>query len=85
VPALPLSLEEFQGTDKALEFFKVNATNYPTSPNVYSSLAKAYEIKGDKELAIRNLEKSLELNPNDKPLKKHLQKVKKSKDTHKEK
>jgi tetratricopeptide (TPR) repeat protein len=79
VPALPLSLEEFQGTDKALEFFKLNAANYPTSPNVYANLAKAYEVKGDKQLAIENLEKSLELNPGDKILEKELQKLRKVK------
>ena len=48
---------------EAIEVFKLNMEVYPQSPNVYDSLAEAYMINGDKELAIRNYKKSLELNP----------------------
>ena len=36
---------------------------YPKYPNGYDSLAEAYMVKGDKDLAIKNYAKSLELNP----------------------
>jgi hypothetical protein len=48
---------------EAIEVFKLNVEVYPQSPKVYDSLAEAYIINGDKELAIKNYEKSLELNP----------------------
>ncbi|HEX8888701.1 MAG TPA: hypothetical protein VF779_05970 [Pyrinomonadaceae bacterium] len=49
--------------DKAIEIFKLNTEAYPKSSNVYDSLGEAYMNKGLKELAIKNYEKSLELNP----------------------
>lgn len=48
---------------EAIEVFKLNVEVYPQSSNVYDSLAEAYMRNGDKELAIKNYEKSLELNP----------------------
>ncbi|NLP10779.1 amidohydrolase family protein [bacterium] len=48
---------------EAIEIFKLNVEAYPQSSNVYDSLGEAYMINGDKELAINNYEKSLELNP----------------------
>jgi len=36
---------------------------YPESCNAYDSHGEAYMIAGEKDLAIRNYEKSLELNP----------------------
>jgi tetratricopeptide (TPR) repeat protein len=48
---------------EAIEIFRLNAEVYPQSANVYDSLGEAYMIKGDKELAIRNYERSLELDP----------------------
>ena len=49
--------------DMAIEAFKFNVTHFPKSYNTYHSLAEAYLKKGDKHLAIENLEKSLEINP----------------------
>ena len=49
--------------DLAIEVFKLNVASYPHSANVYDSLGEAYVKKGNKELAIRNYEKTLELNP----------------------
>ena len=43
-----------------LEF---NASQYPQSTDVYESLAEAYRISGNKQMAITNIKKSLELNP----------------------
>jgi len=51
--------------DKAIDWFKLNVSNYPGSFNAYGSLAVAYAEKGEKELAIRNYEKVMELNPED--------------------
>jgi CubicO group peptidase (beta-lactamase class C family) len=49
--------------DEAIEVFKLNVEAFPASSNVYDSLGEAYMIKGDKELAIKNYQKSVELNP----------------------
>jgi tetratricopeptide (TPR) repeat protein len=48
---------------EAIEIFKLNAETYPQSANVYDSLGEAYMISGDKELAIRNYKRAVELNP----------------------
>lgn len=48
---------------EAIELFKLNVEAFPQSSNVYDSLGEAYMINGDKELAIKNYEKSIELNP----------------------
>jgi tetratricopeptide (TPR) repeat protein len=47
----------------AIRVFQLNVALYPRSWNVYDSLGEAYMNQGDKELAIQNYEKSLELNP----------------------
>ncbi|MGI8640477.1 MAG: tetratricopeptide repeat protein [Pyrinomonadaceae bacterium] len=49
--------------NQAIEIFKLNVESYPQSANVYDSLAEAYMKNGNKELAIKSYEKSLELNP----------------------
>lgn len=48
---------------EAIEILKLNVEMFPTSSNVYDSFGEAYMVNGDKELAIKNYEKSLELNP----------------------
>lgn len=48
---------------EAIEIFKLNVENFPESYNVYDSLGEAYMVGGQRELAIRNYRKSLELNP----------------------
>jgi CubicO group peptidase (beta-lactamase class C family) len=48
----------------AIEVFKLNVEDYPQSFNTYDSLGEAYMINGDKELAIKNYKRSIELNPN---------------------
>ena len=48
---------------EAIEIFKLSVEAYPQSYNTYDSLAEAYMDYGDKELAIKNYRKSLELNP----------------------
>jgi Flp pilus assembly protein TadD len=51
-------------TGEAIELFKLNVQAYPESANTYDSLGEAYMKNGDRELAIQNYKKSLELNPN---------------------
>ena len=48
---------------KAIELFKLNVQTHPDSWNTYDSLAEGYAVNGDTQLAIRNYEKSVELNP----------------------
>jgi tetratricopeptide (TPR) repeat protein len=48
---------------EAIAIFKINVEFYPASWNVYDSLGEAYMNNGEKELAITNYRKSLELNP----------------------
>lgn len=50
-------------TTEAIEIFKLNVEMYPQSGNVYDSLAEAYLISGQKELARVNYIKAVELNP----------------------
>jgi CubicO group peptidase (beta-lactamase class C family) len=47
----------------AIEILKLNTEIYPQGFNTYDSLGEAYAHNGDKELAIQNYKKSLELNP----------------------
>jgi CubicO group peptidase (beta-lactamase class C family) len=48
---------------ESLALLKLNVEFYPNAWNTYDSLAEAYMTNGDKELAIANYKKSLELNP----------------------
>ena len=48
---------------QSIAIFKLNVEFYPKSFNVYDSLGEAYATSGEKELAIANYKKSLELNP----------------------
>ena len=48
---------------KQFELFKLNVIAYPESANTYDSLGEAYMTNGDKELAMKNYKKSLELDP----------------------
>ncbi|WP_088843469.1 serine hydrolase domain-containing protein [Hymenobacter gelipurpurascens] len=47
----------------ALEVFKLNVGLYPESANAYDSLAETYAELGNKELATKNYQRSLALNP----------------------
>jgi hypothetical protein len=48
---------------EAIEIFKLSVEAYPQSYNTWDSLAEAYMDHGDKELAIKNYKKSLEVDP----------------------
>lgn len=49
--------------ERALKYFKMNIKNNPNDANGYDSLGECYKIMGDKKNAIKNLKKSLSLNP----------------------
>lgn len=49
--------------EAAVSVFLLNARLYPESGNVYDSLGEAYLVSGDRELAVKNYQKSLKLDP----------------------
>jgi len=56
-------LLEQKKVPEAIALLKLNVEFYPNSWNVYDSLADAYAANSEKDLAITNYKKSLELNP----------------------
>jgi len=52
-------------TQEAIEIFKLNVAAYPESPNTYDSLSDGYIASGQKDLALQNVKKALELLPHD--------------------
>ena len=62
---------------EAIEIFKFIVSEYPESANAYDSLGEVYMKAGEKELAIKNYEKSLELNPKNENAKKMLEDLRK--------
>ncbi len=60
---LGYNLMAAQRVKEAIEVFKLNVEDYPQSANVYDSLGEAYMKNGDKELAIKNYQRAVELNP----------------------
>lgn len=61
--------------EEAIEIFKLNVSEHPESWNAYDSLGEAYMNQGEKELAIKNFQKSLELNPDNENSKDRLKKL----------
>jgi CubicO group peptidase (beta-lactamase class C family) len=59
----------------AILVFQRNVQDYPQSSNVYDSLGEAYMNTGQKDLAIKNYQKSLELNPKNDNAKERLKKL----------
>ncbi len=62
-------------TDEAIAVLKWNVKDYPDSWNVYDSLGEAYMKNGQKDLAILNYKKSIELNPENENGKKMLEEL----------
>jgi hypothetical protein len=60
----------------AIEIFKLNVEQFPESFNVYDSLGEGYMLDGNTKLAIKNYEKSIEINPDNENGKKMLKKLK---------
>jgi CubicO group peptidase (beta-lactamase class C family) len=61
--ALGYHLIELDRVREAIMIFRLNVEAYPEVFSVYNSLGEALLINEEKELAAKNLEKSLELNP----------------------
>ena len=59
----------------AIEVFKLNAEQFPKSFNVWDSLGEAYYRAGKVEEAIKNYEKSLQLNPENEGGKRMLEEI----------
>jgi tetratricopeptide (TPR) repeat protein len=49
--------------EDAIDLLTLNVTLFPSSSNTYDSLGEAFLKKGNKELALRNYKKALELDP----------------------
>jgi tetratricopeptide (TPR) repeat protein len=68
-----LEKKDFPG---AIQVFKLNAETFPTSGNVWDSLAEAYMKSGDLKSAQQNYEKALTLDPANENAKEMLKKIK---------
>ncbi len=73
--ALGYELNKEGHMEEAIAVLKLNVEAYPDSWNVYDSLGEAYKKSGQKEMAILNYKKSLELNPENENGKKMLQEM----------
>lgn len=60
---LGYKLLEKEKIEDAIQIFKLLVSEFPNSANPYDSLGEAYYLNGNKDLAILNYKKSLELNP----------------------
>lgn len=62
--------------NEAIEVFLLNVKLFPGSWNTYDSLGEAYATAGNKDLAIKNYERSIVMNPKNDNGKKMLEKLK---------
>ena len=70
----------YSGHEKdAITVFQRNVQEFPQSSNVYDSLGEAYAKVGEKDLAIANYEKSLQLDPKNKNAVERLKKLRETK------
>jgi len=58
--------------DLGINILQFNANEFSQSPFVYESLGEAYLMINNKQLAIKNLKKAFELDPNNVYVKKKL-------------
>ncbi|MCP5102632.1 MAG: tetratricopeptide repeat protein [bacterium] len=77
-----LAYDLFPGKDlgKLLPLLKFTVELFPKSSYGYYGLGEIYALTGDKEAAVKALEKSIELNPRSRMAKKKLEELKKSKE-----
>jgi tetratricopeptide (TPR) repeat protein len=61
--------------DDAMKILAFNIELFPESANAYDSYAEACMLSGNKDVAIKNYKKSLELNPNNKNAERMLKKL----------
>lgn len=69
------SLLQKNELEKAIQIFALNVLLHPESANVYDSMGDGYAKAGNKELAIKNYKKAIELNPEKKSAKKALEQL----------
>lgn len=62
--------------DDAMAYLQANLEYYPKSARTYQAMAQARNAKGDKVGAIRDLEKAVELDPNNRQARTQLQQLK---------
>jgi CubicO group peptidase (beta-lactamase class C family) len=62
--------------EEAIAVFRLNVENFPKSWNVYDSLGEALMENGEYDQAVKNYEKSLQLNPKNDNARKMLKKIK---------
>ncbi|HPR65262.1 MAG TPA: MBL fold metallo-hydrolase [Thermoanaerobaculia bacterium] len=62
-------------TEDAIKVFTLNVKEYPEAFNVYDSLAEAYMVHGEKDLAVKYYKKALEINPEFENAKRMLQRL----------
>lgn len=61
--------------DDALAYLQANLEYFPKSAVTYQAMAQAKNAKGDKQAAVKDLEKALELDPNSAQVKNQLQQI----------
>jgi tetratricopeptide (TPR) repeat protein len=71
------ALLRYKKVNEAIELFTFVAEEFPLSANAYDSLGEAYMKAGNKELAIENYKKSMELNPDNENAGKMLEQLQK--------
>jgi hypothetical protein len=74
-----LQLTNANKPDDALVLLQLNAEFYPNSAPTYGGMAQAYLKKSDKENAIRNFEKVIQIDPNNQQAKRQLEQLKSGK------
>lgn len=75
INGLGYNLIQQKKLNEAIALLKLNVEFYPKSSNAYDSLAEAYMTSGEKDLAIANYKKSLELNPQNSNAREKLKKL----------
>jgi tetratricopeptide (TPR) repeat protein len=65
--------------EEALAIFKINTETFPQSWNAYGSYGEALLKNGEKEEAIKNFEKSIQLNPDNENGRKMIEEIKNNK------
>jgi tetratricopeptide (TPR) repeat protein len=71
------ALLQYNKVNEAIEVFDFMVEEFPLSAKAWDSRGEAYMKAGNKELAIENYKKSLELNPGNENAKKMLEQLQK--------
>ena len=74
--AIAQRANQAQKADDAIAYLNANLEFYPKSSRTYQTLAQVKNAKGDKDGAIKDLEKAVELDPNNQQAKMQLQQLK---------